>query len=164
MKNYLKIKNYILFLLLAATLGCGNSHDHNQDHHDHSHGDGHGHQAPRGGVLVNVEDEFCHLEFVQEPGTTRLQMHAFRFHPREAPVEFFMEKIEATAAVNGEVKAFTFRPTQLDGITATTEPTSLYVAEIDWLKDTAISTGILTELKIEGKTLSKITFQFPKKD
>jgi len=156
------MKNYILFLLLAAMLGCGNSHDHN--HHGHSHGDSHGHQAPHGGVLVNVEDEFCHLEFVQEPGTTRLQMHALRFHPREAPVKFFMEKIEATAAVNGEVKTFTFRPTQLDGITATTDPTSLYVAEIDWLKDTVISTGILTELKIEGKTLSKITFQFPKKD
>ena len=164
MEKYLKMKNYILFLLLAATLGCGNSHDHNHDHHGHSHGDGHGHQAPHGGVLVNVEDEFCHLEFVQEPGTTRLQMHALRFHPREAPVKFFMEKIEASAAVNGEVKTFTFRPTQLDGITATTDPTSLYVAEIDWLKDTTISTGILTELKIEGKTLSKITFQFPKKD
>jgi hypothetical protein len=158
------MKNYILFLLLAATLGCGNSHDHNQDHHGHSHGDGHGHQAPHGGVLVNLEDEFCHLEFVLEPGTTRLQMHALRFHPREAPVKFFMEKIEATGAVNGEVKMFTFYPTQLDGVTATTEPTSLYVAEIDWLKDIAISTGILTELKIEGKTLSKITFQFPKKD
>ena len=53
---------------------------------------------------------------------------------------------------------------RVDGITATTDPTSLYVAEIDWLKDKTISTGILTELKIEGKTLSKITFQFPKKD
>ena len=156
------MKNYLPFLLLAAALGCGDSHDH--EGHNHIQGDGHGHQAPHGGVLVNVEDEFCHLEFVLEPGTSRLQMHALRFHPREAPVKFFMEKIEATAKVGNEEKTFTFEPTKQDGVTATDQPTSVYVAEIDWLNDIPTFTGTLTELKIEGKTFTKITFKFAKKE
>ncbi len=156
------MKNFFSILLLAAALGCGDSHDH--DHEGHNHGDAHGHQAPHGGVLVNVENEFCHLEFVLEPGTTRLQMHAMRFHPREAPVKFFMEKIEATANAGNEGKTITFKPTKQDGVTATDQPTSVYVAEIDWLNDIPTFTGTLTELKIEGKTFTKITFKFAKKE
>ena len=156
------MKNFFSILLLAAALGCGDSHDH--DHEGHNHGDAHGHQAPHGGVLVNVENEFCHLEFVLEPGTTRLQMHAMRFHPREAPVKFFMEKIEATATVGGAETTFVFKPTELDGVTTTDQPTSVYVAEIDWLNDIPTFTGTLTELNIEGKTFTKITFKFAKKE
>jgi hypothetical protein len=156
------MKNFFSILLLAAALGCGDSHDH--DHEGHNHGDAHGHQAPHGGVLVNVENEFCHLEFVLEPGTTRLQMHAMRFHPREAPVKFFMEKIEATVTIDGAEKTLTFKPTKQDGVTATDQPTSVYVAEIDWLNDIPTFTGTLTELKIEGKTFTKITFKFAKKE
>jgi len=160
------MKNFFSILLLAIALGCGDSHNDDHDGHNHNHneGDAHGHKAPHGGVLVNVENEFCHLEFVLEPGTTRLQLHAMRFHPREAPVKFFMEKIEATATVNGEEKTIAFQPTELDGVTPTDQPTSLYVAQIDWLKDTPTFPGTLTQLKIEGKTLTKIAFHFSKKE
>ena len=160
------MKNFFSILLLAAALGCGDSHNHDHEGHNHNHGEGdaHGHQAPHGGVLVNVENEFCHLEFVLDPGTTRLQMHAMRFHPREAPVKFFMEKIEATAKVGNEEKPITFKPTKQDGVTPTDQPTSVYVAEIDWLNATPTFTGTLTELKIEGKTFTKITFKFAKKE
>jgi len=153
-------------LILAAALGCGDSHKHDHAGHNHKHGEGdaHGHKSPHGGVLVNVEDEFCHLEFVLEPGTTRLQLHAMRFHPREAPLKFFMEKIEATAKVGEAEKTIIFKPTELNGVTPTTQPTSLYVAQIDWLKATPTFTATLTELEIEGKTLTKITFHFSKKE
>ena len=160
------MKNFFSILLLAIALGCGDSHNDDHDGHNHNHneGDAHGHKAPHGGVLVNVENEFCHLEFVLEPGTTRLQLHAMRFHPREAPVKFFMEKIEATARVGEAEKTIIFKPTELDGVTSTTQPTSVYVAEIDWLKDTPTFSGILTELIIEDKTLAKITFYLAKKE
>ena len=160
------MKNFFSILLLAIALGCGDSHNHDHDGHNHNHneGDAHGHKAPHGGVLVNVENEFCHLEFVLEPGTTRLQLHAMRFHPREAPVKFFMEKIEATAQVGEAEKTIIFKPTELDGVTPTDHPTSVYVAEIDWLKDTPTFAGTLTELIIEDKTLTKITFHFAKKE
>ncbi|MBC8326122.1 MAG: hypothetical protein H8E27_10920 [Verrucomicrobia subdivision 3 bacterium] len=153
-------------LILAAALGCGDSHNHDHAGHNHNHGEGdaHGHAAPHGGVLVNVENEFCHLEFVLEPGTDRLQLHAMRFHPRESPLKFFMEKIEATAKVGEAEKTIIFKPTELDGVTATTQPTSLYVAQIDWINDTPTFTGTLTELKIEGKSLTKITFHLAKKE
>ena len=151
-------------LILAAALGCGDSQKHDHAGHNHGEGDTHGHTAPHGGVLVNVEDEFCHLEFVLEPGTTRLQLHAMRFHPREAPLEFFMGKIEATAKVGEAEKTIIFKPTEMDGVTPPTQPTSLYVAQIEWLKDTPTFTGTLTELEIEGKTLPKITFHFAKKE
>ena len=161
------MKNYFSILLLVAALGCGDSHNDDHDGHNHNHneGDAHGHKAPHGGVLVNVENEFCHLEFVIEPGTTRLQLHAMRFHPREAPVKFFMEQIEATAKVGEAEKTIVFKPTELDGVTPTAQPTSIYVAEIDWLKeDTPTFTGTITELKIEDKTFTKITFKFSKKE
>ena len=158
------MKALLQTFLLAAALGCGGDDDHNHAGHNHNHGDGHGHQAPHGGVLVNVGDEFCHLEFVIEPGTTRLQLHAMRFHPHEAPVKFFIEKIEATAKVGNEEKTFTFEPTKQDGVTVTDQPTSVYVAEVDWLAQTPTFTATLTELKIEGKTFTKITFKFAKKE
>ena len=160
------MKNFFSILLLASALGCGDSHNDDHDGHNHNHneGDAHGHKAPHGGVLVNVENEFCHLEFVLEPGTTRLQLHVMRFHPREAPVKFFMEKIEAIAKVGEAEKTIIFKPTELDGVTSTTQPTSVYVAEIDWLKDTPTFSGTLTELIIEDKTLTKITFYFAKKE
>ena len=159
------MKNYFSILLLVAALGCGDSHNHEHPVHNHGEDDAHGHKAPHGGVLVNVENEFCHLEFVIEPGTTRLQLHAMRFHPREAPVKFFMEQIEATAKVGEAEKTIVFKPTELDGVTPTAQPTSIYVAEIDWLKeDTPTFTATLTELKIEDKTFTKITFKFSKKE
>ena len=160
------MKNFFSILLLAIALGCGDSHNDDHDGHNHNHneGDAHGHKAPHGGVLVNVENEFCHLEFVLEPGTTRLQLHVMRFHPREAPVKFFMEKIEAIAKVGEAEKTIIFKPTELDGVTSTTQPTSVYVAEIDWLKDTPTFSGTLTELIIEDKTLAKITFYLAKKE
>jgi hypothetical protein len=160
------MKNFFSILLLVAALGCDDSHNDDHDGHNHNHneGDAHGHKAPHGGVLVNVENEFCHLEFVIEPGTTRLQMHALRFHPREAPVKFFMEKIEATAKVGNDEKTFTFKPTKQDGVTVTDQPTSVYVAKVDWLAQTPTFTGTLTELKIEGKTFTKITFKVDKKE
>ena len=75
------MKTILPLLTLLLALGCG--HDQH-DHDHHHHGDGHGHAAPHGGVLVNVQNEFCHLEFVREPDSQLLQLHVMRFHPKEA--------------------------------------------------------------------------------
>ena len=156
--NYLTMRNVILIITAALWLGCGGGHDHDHDHHNGA--DVHGHKAPHGGVLVNVENEFCHLEFVQEPGAKRLQMHAMRFHPKEGPVKFFAEKIEATTTIRDQNKTLVFKPTELDGITATQAPTSLYVAEIDWFEEGTSFEATLGEFSIEGKKLRNITFKF----
>ena len=159
------MKNWMPIIFVTASLGCGGGHEHEHGHnHDHNHGDGHGHKAPHGGVLVNVGDEFCHLEFVQEPESNRLQLHVMRFHPKEMPVKFFMEQIEVSAKVGDEGKVVVFKPVELDGITATDQPTSLYMAEVDWLKKAANFNGTVRELKIEGKIFSEIAFQFTKPD
>ena len=152
------MKNWMPIALIAAAFGCGGGNDHDHDHH----GDGHGHKAPHGGVLVNVQDEFCHIEFVREPDSNRLQLHLMRFHPKEGPLKITMPQIEVSAVTGGETKAIVFKPTELDGVTATTEPTSLYVAEVDWLKAAGSFDGTVTELKIEGKTIREITFKFTK--
>ena len=76
-----------------------------------------------------------------------------------------MAPMEVTAKVGEAEKTIVFKPTELDGVTPTAQPTSVYVAEIDWLKeDTPTFTGTLTELKIEDKTFTKITFKFAKKE
>ena len=162
--NYLTMRNVIPIITAALWLGCGGGHDH--DHHDHDHHNGadvHGHKAPHGGVLVNVENEFCHLEFVQEPGAKRLQMHAMRFHPKEGPVKFYAEKVEASARVGDQNKTLVFKPTELDGITTTQAPTSLYVAQIDWFEEGTSFEATLGEFSIEGKKLQNITFKFMEK-
>ena len=84
-----------------------------------------------------------------------------RFHP-EMPVKISMAQIEVRAKVGGETKAIVFKPTELDGVTATTEPTSLYVAEVDWLEAADAFDGTVKELQIEGKTIKEITFKFAK--
>jgi len=158
-----KMKYWAPLFLVIAALGCGGGHNHDHDH-NHNGGDGHGHKAPHGGVLVNVGDEFCHLEFVQEPESNRLQLHVMRFHPKEMPVKFFMEQIEVSAKVGDEGKVVVFKPVELNGITATDQLTSLYMAEVDWLKNAANFNGTVRELKIEGKIFSEIAFQFTKPD
>lgn len=151
------VKKVITGLILGFVLGCGGGHDHD---HDHDHGGGsHGHEAPHGGILVNVDNEFCHLEFLREPGTKRLLMHAMRFHP-EGVLKFYNEKISVTAKLGEEIKSFELLPMELDGVTATKEPTSLYVAEIDWLNDGVVFRGNLGDITIEGKTLKNISFQY----
>tara|TARA_B100001939_G_scaffold330574_1_gene327840 strand:+ start:147 stop:626 length:480 start_codon:yes stop_codon:yes gene_type:complete len=159
------MKLFLPLLLTVLALGCRHEHAHDHDHGHHHHGvEGHSHAAPHGGVMVDVENEFCHLEFVIDPGNGRLQMHALRFHPREEPVKFFMEQVEATAKIGDEEKAFVFRPTQADGETPATEATSLYTAELDWLKETPAFDGTVKQLEIEGRSLQNITFKFAKKD
>ncbi|MDP7010683.1 MAG: hypothetical protein QF685_04830 [Verrucomicrobiota bacterium] len=153
------MKYWVPLFLVIAALGCGGGHDHN-----HNGGNGHGHKAPHGGVLVNVGDEFCHLEFVREPESNRLQLHVMRFHPKEGLLKIPMEQIEISAKVGDEEKVIILKPVELDGITATDQPTSLYVAEVDWLKNAANFDGTVKELKIEGKIFSEIAFQFTKPD
>ena len=100
------MKSILLTLLITLSLGCQKEHAHDHDHdHDHDHGEGHAHShdAPNGGVLVDVENEFCHLEFLVDPLNGRLQMHAMRFHPSEEPLKFFMEQVEATAKIGEEI-------------------------------------------------------------
>ena len=155
-----EMKNWMPIIFVTAALGCGGGHDHE---HDHNHGDGHGHKAPHGGVLVNVGDEFCHLEFVQEPESNRLQLHVMRFHP-EGPLKISMAQIEVGATTGGEEKAIVFNPVELDGITATDHPTSLYMAEVDWLENAPNFNGTVKKLTIEGKIFPEIAFQFTKPD
>ena len=50
-------------------------------------------------------------------------------------MNFVMEQIEVSAKVGDEEKAVIFKPVELDGVTATDQPTSLYMAEVDWLKN-----------------------------
>ena len=153
------MKNWMPIIFVAAALGCGGDHDH-----AHNHGDGHGHKAPHGGVLVDVGDEFCHLEFVQEPESNRLQLHVMRFHPKEGPLKISMAQIEVGATTGGEEKAIVFKPVELDGITATDHPTSLYMAEVDWLENAPNFNGTVKKLTIEGKLFLEIAFQFAKPD
>ena len=151
------MKSLILFLTITLGAGCGGRHDH---HHHGGDGHGHGHKAPHGGVLVDVEGEFCHLEFVKDPEAKRLQMHVMRFHPKEGPVTFFSEKVEANAEAGDQNRTLVFRPTELDGVTATQKPTSLYVAQIDWLEDGTSFEATLKEFSIEGRKLENITFKY----
>jgi len=158
--NYPTMRNIILIITATLWLGCGEGHDHDHDHNDaHVHG----HKAPHGGVLVNIENEFCHLEFVREPGSKSLQMHVMRFHPSEGPVKFYAEKVEASARVGDQNKTLVFKPTELDGITTTQTPTSLYVAQIDWFEEGTSFEATLGEFSIEGKRLQNITFKFMEK-
>ena len=150
-----EMNNWMPIIFVAAALGCGGGHDHEH---------GHGHQAPHGGVLVNVGDEFCHLEFVQEPESNRLQLHVMRFHPKEGPLKISMAQIEVGATTSGEEKVIVFNPVELDGITATDHPTSLYMAEVDWLKNAPNFNGTVKKLTIEGKLFLEIAFQFAKPD
>lgn len=79
-------------------------------------------------------------------------------------MNFVMEQIEVSAKVGDEEKAVIFKPVELDGVTATDQPTSLYMAEVDWLMNAANFNGTVRELKIEGKIFSEIAFQFTKPD
>ena len=157
-------KNLISVTIVGFGLGCADSHNHdNHEHNHHGHGEGHTHKAPHGGTMVNVDNEFCHLEFVQDPLTKRLQMHVMRFHPKEGPVKFFAKEIRANTMVDGEKKSLVFKPTELDGETQTEKDTSIYVAGAEWLKPNITYDISLDSLTLEGKTFHGISFKFTAK-
>jgi hypothetical protein len=90
-KTVLSVGLALIFLSYFSFFNFKKDHDHDHsghDHHDHDHHDSsektpkadkhahHHHEAPHGGTLVVLGDEFAHLEFLLYAQTGLLQVYA----------------------------------------------------------------------------------------
>ena len=93
---------YILTLLVAFAVACGQDHDH--DHDDHAHADdndkSHGHDAKMGGTLVDL-DHVVQLEFVLDSKAGKLTAYVWDGHVENA-VKVTQETIDVQVRPKGD--------------------------------------------------------------
>ena len=158
----------ITVLLTSLVLGCGKHHDHDHNGHSHGHdhdGDDHAHEAPNGGVLVELGEAACYLEFLLDESTaTRMTLLAHEFHPQETYVKLPMAQIEVVAKVGDEERKLVFKPV-VDALLGNNATHSFkYEAAADWLKDTREFTARIVYLDSPGGVTHNKPFQFSKKN
>ena len=155
----------ITVLVTGLTLGCGNHHDHKHDGHHHDDDEGHAHEAPNGGVLVELSDDACYLEFLlDESNATRMTILAHEFHPHVTYVKLSMTQIEVVAKVDGKERNLVFNPVVNTTLGNNATHSSEYEATADWLKDTPTFKGRIVHLDFPGGVTHNKPFQFSKKD
>jgi hypothetical protein len=124
---------------------------------------GHGHRAPHGGALIELGEEFAHVELVYEPasGTLRLYVldgeaqrgvriaqsevvvHIAGAQPQLAALELRLEPVEnaLTGETAGDTSEFTARDGRLAGVRA--------------------FRGEIAELRVRGRRFEGVPVEYP---
>lgn len=162
----------IVILLTSMLSNCGSSHDHK--HHDHKHHDhdhnhnhkkqqnkpgAHTHVAPNGGVLVEIGDEFAHLELVVDSANSKIICYVF-----DGALKFGLKAKQATieAEINetkespDEKKVIVFKAISNLIANNTEEESSQYEAEYKMKPNTKISLRF-KNITINNKSFENVT-------
>ena len=159
----------MLTLPVVALLSSCGKKDVEHDHaHDHAHaatpaasGHGHVHLAPHGGTAVILGAEVFHVELVRDADRGAMQAFLLDGH-MEAFVRSADPSFEIIATVAGEPRTLVFRPATDAATGERPGDASLFTAEAEWLKTTAVFDGVLTRLTIRGAEFTNVAFNFPK--
>lgn len=133
---------------------------HNDDDDD-DHG-GHEHDAPHGGALVELGNEFAHLEIVLDAGLGQLTVYV----------------LDGEASTGVRLRTSSLRPTiQLPSSAApfelalsavanaltgeTAEESSVYIGQDDRLKGVSRFTGKVPSITVRGQTFSDVAISYP---
>jgi hypothetical protein len=119
----------------------------------------HEHSAPHGGALIELGEEFAHVEIVLDATTGMLTAYALDGEA-EKPVRIKQTEIEVAV----ENPAITIK---LGGIAnaltgETAGDTSEFSGQSDGLKGAAAFDGIIKTISIKSKQFKDVAFNFPK--
>ncbi|HEY7183388.1 MAG TPA: hypothetical protein VIC84_18285 [Blastocatellia bacterium] len=121
-------------------------------------GSGHEHSAPHGGALVELGDEFAHLEIVLDAVTGTMIAYALDGEA-ERPVRIKQNEIEiavkdpaVTIKLGGVSNALTGE---------TTGDTSEFWGRSDRLKGETDFEGVIKTISIKGRQFKDVEFNFP---
>jgi hypothetical protein len=119
----------------------------------------HEHSAPHGGALIELGEEFAHVEIVLDASTGRLTAYALdgeaekSIRIKQSEIEIAVENPAATIKLSGVANALT-------GETA--DDTSEFSGQSEKLKGATDFDGVIKTISIKGKEFKDVAFNFPK--
>jgi hypothetical protein len=119
----------------------------------------HEHSAPHGGTLIELGEEFAHLEIVLDAATGKLTAYALDGEAEKA-VRLKQSDIEITIINPAAVIKLSGVANSLTGETAT--ETSEFAGQSDTLKGVSNFDGAICVVTIKGKQFKGVPFNFPK--
>lgn len=169
------IKTFCLFFIILI-LGCGNkpevknnsnqkAKDHHDDHHDDHHNDhdkghkghdekGHEHVAPNGGALVELGEEFAHLELVNDVTNNKIICYVFD-GSLKIGYKAQQSSIKATIKGSEPSQEIEFKSIINELASNTAESSSHYEADFKFEKGKKV-TLIFKNVTVKGKTFENI--------
>jgi hypothetical protein len=120
---------------------------------------GHEHSAPHGGALVELGEEFAHVEVVLDVATGKLTAYALdgeaekSVRVKQSEIEIAVKNPAVTIKLGGVANALT-------GETA--DDTSEFSGRSDRLKGAANFDGVIKTISIKGRQFKEVAFDFPK--
>jgi len=150
-----------LALALSVTAGC-DAHADDGDAHGHEEGGHHAHDAPRGGTLVELGDEFAHLELVVDRAAGRMTLYVL---DGEAALGVRVGggsldlALDAPAAHADRVVTLTGVASGLTGETA--DDTSEFAADDDAFRGGERIAGRVVGLVVRGIPFPDVRFEVP---
>jgi hypothetical protein len=119
----------------------------------------HEHSAPHGGALVELGEEFAHVEVVLDAATGKLTAYALdgeaekSVRVKQSEIEIVVKNPAVMITLGGVANALT-------GETA--GDTSEFSGQSDRLKDAANFDGVIKTILIKGRQFKDVAFDFPK--
>jgi Flp pilus assembly protein TadD len=119
----------------------------------------HEHSAPHGGALIELGEEFAHVEIVLDAATGKLTAYALdgeaekAVRIKQSEIEVAVENTAVTIKLAGVANALT-------GETA--DDTSEFSGQSERLKGATDFDGIIKTISIKGKEFKDVAFNFPK--
>ena len=121
----------------------------------------HEHHPPHKGTLVELGEEFAHLELVLDAATGKLTAYALDGEA-EKSVRLKQKEIEITITGIKELPSITLKA-KASALTGETDgDTSEFTAQSDKLKNVKEFDGVVVDVTIKGKQFKAVKFNFPK--
>lgn len=120
---------------------------------------GHEHSAPHGGALVELGEEFAHVEIVLDAATGRLTAYALdgeaekSVRIKQSDIEIVVKNPAVTIKLGGVANALTDEAAG---------DTSEFSGQSDRLKGATDFKGVIKTVSIKGKQFKDVAFNFPK--
>jgi hypothetical protein len=163
-------KGYLIFICLAAALalsGCQSSSTESNASAVSTSSPSteaakkeveHEHSAPHGGTLIELGEEFAHIEVVLDTATGRLTAYALDGEAEEAirikqtEIEIAVKNLEATIKLSGVANVLTGE---------TPDDSSEFSGQSESLRGATDFAGVIKTISIKGKEFKDIAFNFP---
>jgi hypothetical protein len=117
---------------------------------------GHEHKARHGGTLVEIGEEFAHVEVVLDSETGKLTAYVL---DGEVEKSERLKQGTLTVKVNGKPVELAGVANELTGEKA--GDTSEFSAESPMLKGVKAFDGVIVEIAVRGKAFKDVSFKFP---
>jgi hypothetical protein len=121
----------------------------------------HEHIPPHRGTPVVLGNEDCHLEFVRQPASGKLQAYVLDGE-MENFVRVKQQFFAATATIGEGTNLLRFEAVPNNATGETIGDTSLFEASAPWLRTESNFDLIISEVTVRGKSYQQIKFNFPK--